>query len=111
MQRNAAWYERPDGSSESTNSRIAVTDIQESRTEGTALAARIVPNPTDCFLRYQETPPLEPVTQDMLNSQMRRLRTARLIDTPSHRQSRTNEREPNHQLHPEIDRNKSIQGP
>jgi len=72
---------------------------------------RIVPNPTDCFLRYQETPPLEPVTQDMLNSQMRRLRTARLIDTPSHRQSRTNEREPNHQLHPEIDRNKSIQGP
>jgi len=34
---------------------------------------RTVPNPTDSFLRYQETPPLEPVTQDMLNSQINRL--------------------------------------
>jgi len=30
-------YERPDRSSESTNSRIAVSDIHETRTEGTAL--------------------------------------------------------------------------
>jgi len=70
---------------------------------------RAVTNPTDSFLRYQETPPLEPVTQDMLNSQMHRLRTPRRIDTPSHRQSRTNERESSH--HPEIDRNSSFQGP
>jgi len=27
-----------------------------------------VPNPTDNFLRYKETPPLEPVPQDMLNN-------------------------------------------
>jgi len=33
---------------------------------------RTVPNPTDSFLRYQETPHLEPVTQDMLNSQIHR---------------------------------------
>jgi len=32
-------YERPDRSSESTNSRIAVSHIQETRTEGTALVA------------------------------------------------------------------------
>jgi len=61
---------------------------------------RTVPNPTESFLRYQETPPLELVTQDMLNSQMLRLRTPRRVDTPSHRQSRTNERESSHQLHP-----------
>jgi len=68
-------------------------------------------NPTDSFLRYEETPPLEPVTQDMLNSQMHRLRTPRRVDTPSHRQSRTNERETSLQLHPEIDRSSSFQGP
>jgi len=72
---------------------------------------RTVPNPMDSFLRYQETPPLEPVTQDMLNSQMHRLRTPRRVDTPSHGQSRTSERESSHQLHPEIDRNSSFQGP
>jgi len=72
---------------------------------------RTVPNPTDSFLRYQETPPLEPVIQDMLNSQMHRLRTTRRVDTPSHRQSRTSERESSHQLHPEIDRNSSFQRP
>jgi len=71
---------------------------------------RTVPSPTDSFLRYQETPPLEPVTQDILNSQMHRLRTPRRFDSPSHRQSRTNERESSHQLHPEIDRNSSFQG-
>jgi len=27
---------------------------------------RAVPNPTESFLRYQETAPLEPVTQDLL---------------------------------------------
>jgi len=110
-QRNAAWYERPDRSCESKNNRIAVSDIQETRTEGTAFAARTVPNPTDSFLRYQETPPLEPVTQDMLNSQMHRLRTPRRVDTPSHRQFRRTARESSHQLHPEIDRNSSFQGP
>jgi len=47
----------------------------------------------------------------MLNSQMHRLRTPRRIDTTSHRQSRTNDRESSHQLHPEIDRNSSFQGP
>jgi len=36
------------------------------------LPPRTVPNPTDSFLRYQETPPLEPVTQDILNSQKHR---------------------------------------
>jgi len=72
---------------------------------------RTVPNPTDSFLRYQETLPLEPVTQFMLNSQMHRLRTPRRTDTPSHRQSRTNERKSSHQLHPEIGRNSSFQGP
>jgi len=72
---------------------------------------RTVPNPTDSFLRYQETPPVEPITQDMLNSQMHRLRTPRRVDTPSHRQSRTNERESSHQLYPEIDRSSSFQGP
>jgi len=38
-QRNAAWHERPDRSSEGTSIRIAVSDIHESRTEWTALAA------------------------------------------------------------------------
>jgi len=47
-QRNAAWYERPDRSSKSTKSRIAVSDIQETRTEGTALAA-----PT-CFESHEQ---------------------------------------------------------
>jgi len=72
---------------------------------------RTVPNPPDSFLRYQETPPLEPVTQDMLNSQMHRLRTTRRVNTPSHRQPRTSEKKSSHQLHPEIDRNSSFQGP
>jgi len=72
---------------------------------------RTVPNPTDSFLRYQETPTLEPVTQDMLNTKMHRLRTPSRINTPFLRQSRTNERETSHQLHPEIDRNSSWQGP
>jgi len=64
--------------------------------KGLPSTSRTVPNPTDSFLRYQESPPLETVTQDMLNSQMHRLRTPRWIDTPSHRQSRTNERELSH---------------
>jgi len=72
---------------------------------------RTVPNPTNSFLRYQETPPLEPESQDMLNSQMHWLRTPRRVGTPSHNQSRTNERESSHQLHPEIDWNSSFQGP
>jgi len=33
------------------------------------------------------------------------------MDTPSHRQFKTNERESSRQLHPEIDRNSSFQGP
>jgi len=83
------------------------------RTEQKGLLSppRSVPSPTDSFLRYQETPPLEPVTQDMLNSQMHRLTTPRRMDTPSHRQFKTNERESSHQLHPEINRNSSFQGP
>jgi len=93
-----------------------ITELQSatSRTpeqKGLPSLPRTVPNPTDSFLRYQETPPLEPVTQDMLNSQMHRLRTPRRTDTPSHMQSRTNERKSSHQLHPEIDRNSSFQGP
>jgi len=51
------------------------------------------------------------VTQDVLNSEMHRLRTPRRIDTPSHRQHRTNERESSHKLDPEIDRKSSFQGP
>jgi len=86
--------------------RIYKRSVQRPRDQHHALE-----NPTDSFLRYQETPPLEPVTQDMLNSQMHRLRTPRRMDTPSDRQFRTNERESSHQLHPEIDRNSSFQGP
>jgi len=37
--RNAAWYERPDRNAESTNYRIAVSDIQETRREGSDFAA------------------------------------------------------------------------
>jgi len=69
------------------------------------------PGRRDCPNQPQETPPLEPVTQDMLNSQMHRLRTPRRIDTPSHRLSRTNDKETSHQLQPEVDRSPSFQGP
>jgi len=72
-----------------------VTELQSpaskrSEQKGLPSPPRAVPNPTDSFLRYQETPPLEPVTQDLLK------------DTQaSHRQSRTNERETFYQLNPE----------
>jgi len=49
--------------------------------KGLLSAPRTVPNPTDSFLRYQETPPLGPVTQDMLNSQMHRLKCINLVNT------------------------------
>jgi len=96
--------------------KAQITELQFPTTrrpeqKGLPSPPRTVPNPTDSFLRYQETPPLEPVTQYMLNSQIHRLRTPRRMDTPSHRQFKTNERESSHQLHPEIDRNSSFQGP
>jgi len=99
---------------EALKTQIAELQFPKSRRpeqKGLPSPPRAVPNPTDSFLKYQETPPLEPVTQDMLNSQMHRLRTPRRVNTPSHRQSRTNERETSHQLNPEIDRNSSFQGP
>jgi len=49
--------------------------------------------------------------KESAGGEMPRLRTPRRVDTPSHRQSRTSERESSHQLHPEIDRNSSFQGP
>jgi len=76
--------------------------------QGLPPSLQSIPNPTNS-LRYQETPPLGPVTQDMLNSQMHRLRTSRRMDTPSHRQFRNNGMETS-QLHPEIYRNLSFQG-
>jgi len=79
--------------------------------KGLPPSPRSIPNTTESFLRYQETLPLEPVTQDMLNSQMHLLRTPRRMDTLSHRQFRTNETESSHQLHPEIDRKPLFQGP
>jgi len=99
---------------EALKAQIAELQSATSRTpeqKGPPSPPRTVPSPTDCLLRYQETPSLEPVTQAMLNSLMHRLRTPRRTDTPSHRQSRTNERESSLQLHPEIARNSSFQGP
>jgi len=72
---NAARHERANRSSEGASRR----------TEGTTPIGPIHSESHRQFLRYQETPPLEPVTQDMLNSQMHRLITPRLMDTPSNR--------------------------
>jgi len=66
--------------------KAQVTELQSPTSrgpeqKGLPSPTRTVQNPTDRPLRYQETPPLEPVTQDMLNSQMHRLRTPRRIYT------------------------------
>jgi len=71
---------------------LLITELQSPTSrrpeqKGLPSPPRTFPNPTDSFLRYQETPSLEPLTRDMLNSQMHRLRAPRRIDTPSHRQS------------------------
>jgi len=71
---------------------LQITELQSPKSrrpeqKGLPSPPRTVPNPTDSFLRYQETPSLEPLTRSMLNSQMHRLRTPMRIDTPSHRQS------------------------
>jgi len=82
---------RPDRSSEGASGRIAVFIIYVARSED---AAPIAPNHFEShrlFLRYPESLLLEPVTQDMLSSQMHRFRTPSRMDTPSHRQSQTNE--------------------
>jgi len=56
---------------EALNAQITELQSPTSRRpeqNGLPSPSRTVPNPTDSFLRYQNTPPLEPVTQDMLNS-------------------------------------------
>jgi len=62
----------------SEENKAQITELQSPTSRrpeqmGLPSPPRTVPNPTDSFLRYQETPPLESVTQDMLNSQMHRL--------------------------------------
>jgi len=75
------------GKSAQMQVRIAVLIIYEARSEGTE---PIAPNHSEShrqFLRYQENSLLEPVTQDMLSSQMHRLRTPSRKNTPSNRHS------------------------
>jgi len=95
----------------SANYRMAVTDIQETRTEGTAFAA---PSCSEFHGQFLE------ISRDSASGTSHAghaqlpdapAKNTQRVDTPSYRQSRTSERESSHQLHPEIDRNSSFQGP